>query len=234
MTRTIERAAGAAAHNLPEGAYTMERHRPQDVPEAAAERRIRAAMIEVRDVDVARNLRELSGLAVPYNVPADIGPFLEEFAPGSLARSIDEAPAALPLLLFHDSQAFPIGRAVEWDETDAGLMGLWALEADEVAQRAAQLARSGSLPYLSIRFQPVRSEWSYAEEYKPDLGPKFKDHVRRTEARLLETSLVSTPAYGTAAVSFVRTGENRRARSQAATGRRVDAWRTELDELRGT
>jgi len=83
---------------------------------------------------------------------------------------------------------------------------------------------------MSIRFVPIRSEWQYAEEFNPDLGPAYKDRVTRTEARLASTSLVSTPAYVGATVSFVRTGEH--AISRAATGREIAGWREYLESVR--
>lgn len=180
-------------------------------------------------------LRWLEGIAVPYDRDADIGWFIESFAAGSLAKSIREAARSLPLHLFHDSQALPIGVASEWKDGDRELVGRWKLDDSELAQRAARMAQpddSGAamLGYLSIRFAPIRSEWTTVDDFNPDLGPEHKDRVRRTEARLLETSLVSTPAYKEAAVSFVRTGE--RAIHPEATGREIKAWRSYLEEIR--
>jgi HK97 family phage prohead protease len=177
----------------------------------------------------------LEGIAVPYARAADIGWFVEEFAPGSLAKSIKEAARSLPLHLFHDAEAFPIGVASKWTDTTDNLTGLWKLDAGDVAQRAAQLATPdenghAALGYMSIRFAPIRSEWNYVDDFNPDLGPEHKDHVVRTEARLLETSLVSTPAYKEAAVSFVRTGE--RAIGRAATGREIAGWREYLESVK--
>lgn len=190
---------------------------------------------QLRDVDTTAGYKMLGGLAVPYDRLADIGWFLEEFAPGSLAKSIREAARGLPLLLFHNGQAFPVGVAAEWKETAGGLEGRWKLDDSPEAQRAAKLAKpddDGRAPlgYMSIRFAPIRSEWTYADEFDPDRGPDYKDRVRRTEARLLETSLVSTPAYKEAAVSFVRTGE--RAIHREASGREVKGWREYLERVR--
>lgn len=187
------------------------------------------AGLQLRDLDVDQHLTELHAIAVPYNVSADIGWFTEEFAPGSLAKSIKESARALPLLLFHDAQSFPIGVAREWDEKPDGLYGTWELTESEVAQRAAKLARDGVLNFMSIRFAPIRSEWTYAEDFNPDVTGG-KDHVRRTEARLVETSLVSTPAYNGAAVQWVRTGE--RALNREARGKEIAGWREYVDRMR--
>jgi HK97 family phage prohead protease len=179
-------------------------------------------------------LKWLEGTAVPYNRDADIGFFVEQFSPGSLAKSITEAARSLPLHLFHDSASFPIGVASEWRDGKDALEGVWKLDDSDLAQRAAKLAQADDdgtalLGYMSIRFAPIRSEWTYVDDWNPDLGPNHKDHVIRTEARLLETSLVSTPAYKEAAVSFVRTAE--RAISREASGREVKGWREYLERV---
>jgi HK97 family phage prohead protease len=203
------------------------------------EQRIRPVTIQLRAEQTAGQsgkLQWLEGVAVPYNREADLGWFVEQFAPGSLAKSIKEAARSLPLHLFHDSQSMPIGVASEWRDGAELLEGVWKLDDHDVAQRAARMATpdesTGIAPlgYMSIRFAPIRSEWTYADDFNPDLGPNHKDRVSRTEARLLETSLVSTPAYTGATVSFVRTGE--RAIGRSASGREIAGWREYLESVR--
>jgi len=205
------------------------------------EQRIQPITVQLRAEQTngqSGRLNWLEGIAVPYNREADIGWFMEQFAPGSLAKSIKEAARGLPLHLFHDDMvgALPIGVASKWTDQTENLTGLWKLDDSDVAQRAAQLATPdpdtgiAALGYMSIRFVPIRSEWQYAEEFNPDLGPAYKDRVTRTEARLASTSLVSTPAYVGATVSFVRTGEH--AISRAATGREIAGWREYLESVR--
>lgn len=186
--------------------------------------------IEIRDVDVKAGYTRLKGRAVPYNEDADIGWFLEQFAPGSLAKSIQEAARDLPLLLWHDNRSWPIGAADEWEDGKAGLDGIWRLDQSEPAQRAAQLVDDGMLTGMSIGFSPIRSQWTYVDDWNPDLGPGHKDRVVRQEARLIETSLVPTGAYVGAQTSWVRTGERPIKRAQEK--REVDAWRAELERLR--
>ncbi len=207
-----------------------------DALETPVEARVFSGEIEVRaEVEKVNGYTFLHGRAVPYNKPADIGWFLEEHAPGSLAASIKDAAEArgLPLLLHHQAASWPIGGQPEWDDNQEGLDGIWKLDKSEEAQRAAQLADDGMLAYMSIRFQPIQGTWTYAKNWNPDLGPESKDHVRRTKSRLVEVSLVSTPAFKEAAVSFVRSNE--RALHRDATGgtTRVEAWQKELDRLRG-
>lgn len=203
------------------------------------EQRINPVTVQLRaDTTTGQSgtLQWLEGIAVPYNREADIGWFVESFAPGSLAASIKEAARSLPLHLFHDSQTMPIGVASEWRDGTDLLEGVWKLDDSDLAQRAARMAtpdpESGVAPlgYMSIRFAPIRSDWVYAEDFNPDLGPNHKDRVVRTKARLLETSLVSTPAYVGATVSFTRTGEH--AINRAASGREIAGWREYLDSVR--
>ena len=197
----------------------------------------RAFEFELRDVETNQARTKLSGVAVPYNRPADIGWFMETFEPGSLSKSIREAARSLPLTLFHNDDVLDshIGVASEWIDDQSALRGVWTLDDSPTAQRAAQLATADEdgnavLGYMSIRFAPIRSEWTYAEDFNPDLGPAYKDRVTRLEARLLAVSLVSTPAFKEAAVEFVRSGERQLARK--ATRRDVDIWRAELARLR--
>ena len=185
---------------------------------------------EIRDVDTSGGFTRLAGRAVPYGEGADIGWFIEEFAPGSLAKSISEAARDLPLLLFHDGRSFPIGAADEWQDGKAGLDGIWRLDKSDEAQRAAQLVDDGMLTCMSIGFQPIRSQWTYVEDWNPDLGAEHKDRVVRQEARLVETSLVPIGAYVGAQTTWVRTGERPLKREQSR--RELAAWREELERLR--
>jgi phage head maturation protease len=200
-----------------------------------AEQRIQS--FQIRDVETNGSKTKLSGIAIPYDTPADIGWFLEEHAAGSFAKSVKEAARSLPLTLFHEDHALDshIGVASEWLDEKGALRGVWDLDDGPIAQRAAKLATpdengNAVLGYMSIRFAPIRSEWTYAEDWNPDLGAAYKDRVRRLESRLLATSLVSTPAFVGATVEWVRSSE--RARTREATGREVDAWLDWVSEMR--
>ncbi|GAA4681322.1 HK97 family phage prohead protease [Phytohabitans rumicis] len=195
-------------------------------------------------LEVETSLNYISAVAVPYNDPADIGMFTEDFAPGSMAKSIKEAARSLPLHVFHDDMAafspmtiesWPIGVAHEWDDDNNRLRGVWKLDDDVKAQRAARLAKPDEqgrsmLGYMSIRFQPIRSQWTYAEDWNPDLGSAYKDRVTRLEARLVSVALVSTPQYQAAAVEWVRSAEPQRKRESAA--RELDEWAAYLQQVK--
>ena len=94
-------------------------------------------------------------------------------------------------------------------------------QADESVRHAARSAATSA-----------RSTWTYVEDFNPDLGAANKDHVERVEARLLEVSMVATPAYNAAAIEWVRSAEPMRARQERR--RAADAWREELDKIRST
>lgn len=204
----------------------------------------RTAPVALLEVETTANLRFISAVAVPYNDPADIGMFMEDFAPGSLAKSIRQAARSLPLHVFHDDmaafspmtiEAWPIGVAHEWDDDNNRLRGVWRLDDSVKAQRAAQLAKPDDmgrsmLGYMSIRFQPIRSAWTYADDWNPDLGPGYKDRVTRQEARLVSVALVSTPQYQKAAVEWVRSAEPQRVRESAA--RELDEWAAYLQQVK--
>ncbi len=193
----------------------------------ATEKRIHG--LELRDVETTDSLSMLRATAVPYGKDADIGWFVEQFQAGALAKSIKEAAAALPLLMFHDNRTWPIGAAAEWDDGSSELVGTWKLDGSVEAQRAGQLVKDGMLNFMSIGFQPIRSQWVYVDDWNPDLGPEHKDRVTRLEARLLETSMTSTPAYKDAAVKWVRSSDSPRRRDQGR--RELTEWRRQIDAL---
>lgn len=189
--------------------------------------------LELREIETTPGYTMLRGLAVPYNEWASIGWFLEQFSPGSLAKSIKEAARALPLNLFHESHSFPIGAAAQWDEEARGLVGTWKLDGTDTAQEAARHAEEGRLTGLSIEFAPIRSEWEEAEFWDPSAGPEHMDRVTRIEARLGAVGLVQTPAYVKAGVDLVRSADVRRRATETAGTPVLDAMRAQTEALRG-
>lgn len=139
--------------------------------------------------------RTLTGRVATYGRLYDIGPFTEILRPGVFRKSITEAARSLPLLTMHNHDEVPVGRAVEWEDTDEALIGHWEFDTRAGAVEAARLAEEGYLTGLSVGFAPINSRWD-------DSGDK--SHAERIEARLLETSLVPVPAYDDAGVVAVR------------------------------
>lgn len=188
--------------------------------------------LELREVETTDSLSMMRGMAVPYGEWANIGWFMESFVAGSLAKSIREAARRLPLNLFHDNRSFPIGSADEWTEESRGLFGTWRLDDSTEAQRAAKLAEKGDLTGLSIEFAPIRSKWTEAHDWNPDLGPDHLDKVERLEARLGAVALCQTPAYVSAGVQLVRSADALQRRQTQGTPV-LDEMRRRTAELRG-
>lgn len=192
--------------------------------------------LEIRtETDSAGRYSALTGRALPYREWASIGWYAEQWDPGSLAKSIAESARALPLLMFHDNQTWPIGAAADWDDNRHGLDGHWELDDSEEAQRAADLAQKGYLTGMSIGFVPIRASWDYVplEDWNPDLGLEHMDRCTRQEARLVEVSLTPTPAYAGAVVELVRSAD-RPGRQRAGRSREIGEWRAWLDKQRTT
>ena len=166
---------------------------------------------QLREAETSMSGRFLQGRAVPYNVWTDTGWFYEQIAPGTFAKSINEAAQRLPLLLFHDGRSFPVGVSEQWTEQADGLVGLWRMdEADADAMRALDKAGKGMLTGLSVGFIPIENLQRDDAGDLVDLNNTVEfdesgiPRVTRREARLLEVSLTPTPAYAGAEVLAVR------------------------------
>ena len=189
----------------------------------------RAMTVELEAAGVGR-FTELRGRAVPYNTWADVGWYLEQHAPGSLARSTTAGSGkGLPLLLFHDNRSLGsiVGVSTGWKEAPGGLDGTWRLNDSAEAQQAASLAQSGELGYMSIGFSPIRSQVDPADDWDPERGPDHMDRMTRLESRLVEVSLTPTPAFADAEVTHVR-----QAAKRMVAGAELEAWRRVYEDLR--
>jgi HK97 family phage prohead protease len=188
--------------------------------------------LQVRDLDTGRRgslLTHLEGRAVPYNTWANVGGYMERFRPGAFAKSINENRKALPLMLFHGrDDLWPIGLATKWSSENDGLYGVWRLNDSPNAQRAAEMARTGELGFLSIGFTDIRSAPELVDDYNPQLGEEHMDRITRIEARLVETSIVPTPAYADAQVTCVR---SYRRPASGDPHPRLTAWKREAAGL---
>jgi HK97 family phage prohead protease len=194
-----------------------------------------AFAFEVRDVapPARRPFTTIEGRAVPYDTYANVGPYLERFKRDAFKKSISESARPLPLMLFHGrDDLWPIGVATRWQSKDDGLWGQWRLNDSANAQRAAEMAESGELGYLSVGFIPIRSvPDDTVADYNPALGEDHMDRLTRVEARLVETSIVPSPAYAEAEITLVRAYHRPPGPEQQA---RLKAWRAEEERLRST
>lgn len=150
-------------------------------------------MIETRayetDLEIrnAGDGRTICGICVPYNVEQRINANLVEvFKAGAFSRVIPNAHR-VKLLVGHNSEALPIGRATLLREDSNGLYGEFRVSKGNRSDDILELVRDGALSELSIGFQPLKDN-------------RRKDGVvERIAAHLAEVSLVTFGAYGHAA-----------------------------------
>lgn len=178
-----------------------ERH----VRRLSGDRAVLRTALALADVDTNATLSKLKGRAVSYVTLATRFWYRLRINEGSFDKSIKESAQDLPLMLFHDLESFPIGRAVEWDSRAGdGLWGVWALDDHPDAQRAARLARDGHMTGLSVQFEYLRSSWEEPPDSEWDPDDVLTWEVRNLhEGRLLETSLLPAQAMADAHVTEV-------------------------------
>ena len=151
---------------------------------------------------LGRQYAAITGLVVPYDTPTIVGAYVEEWQRGAFTRSLTKQPR-IPLLPFHDSRQIPVGQSIAWQDEPEGLYGIFKVLMTSAAQVAADWAAQGIVSGLSIGFVGEQADWRYATTYAPERGADHMDHVTRTQARLVEVSLVSTPAFADAQVTQV-------------------------------
>ena len=137
--------------------------------------------------------RTVCGICVPYDVEQRIHPTLTEvFRRGAFAN-VARAAHRVKLLVGHDAQALPIGRATLLREDERGLYGEFRVSKGQRGDDILELVRDGALSELSVGFQPLK------DKRRPD------GVIERLAAHLAEVSLVTFGAYGAnAAVAAVR------------------------------
>lgn len=135
--------------------------------------------------------RTIHGLAVPYGVETDVGGYTERFQYGTFAKSIRQRGDKVKLFTGHQHQKLPIGRATDLRETADGLHAAFLVSDTRDGNEALQLVRDGVVDSFSIGFKPITDQ-------------RDGNVVVRTEAALMEVSLVGIPAYPGAVVAGVR------------------------------
>ena len=151
---------------------------------------------------LGRQYAAITGLVVPYDEPTIVGAYVEQWQRGAFTRSLTRQPK-IPLLPFHDARQIPVGQSIGWQDEPEGLYGIFKVLMTGPAQVMADYAAQGVVSGLSIGFVGEQAEWRYAATYAPERGTQYMDHVVRTQARLVEVSLVSTPAFVDAQVTQV-------------------------------
>lgn len=152
------------------------------------ERRELGTTLELAD----EQLREISGLAVPWNAPAEFAGgngWREQFAPGS----IDAAELiGLPFLYRHGE---PVGTIVRAHDTAAGPHVTARIARTGLGNDVLELARERALPGLSVGFDDV------PEATRVDQAAKL---ITRTRVKVAEISAAVFPFYPAAAITGVR------------------------------
>ena len=145
--------------------------------------------LEVREADSGENLAGIvSGVAVPYGDPVNIGGIRESFAPGSIDAA---AAVGTPLCWRHGD---PIGVIREAHNTPDGLVIDRADIANTTLGRdAVELLRSGAVRGMSVGVTPIEDSWNRA-----------RNAVTRVRAALFELSLTHMPVYANAGVTSIR------------------------------
>lgn len=139
--------------------------------------------------------RTIFGRVVPYNATISVddgfGAYEERFAPGAFRRSVAERAHKVRLFVGHNTRNLPIGRATSLRDEADGVHAEFLVADTAAGNEALELVRSGVADSFSVGFRGVHEH----------LDGRV---TVRTEAALLEVSLVGVPAYQGAEVAGVR------------------------------
>lgn len=155
------------------------------------------------DLVIRSDGRTVSGIAVPYDTPAEIrelgSSYTEVFRKGAFERTIRErGPARCKFLVQHQRERLPVGRATKLEERDDGLYAEFYVSRTAAGDELLTLIRDKAVDGLSIGFVPIRSSWS-----------RDRQTCERTEVKLLEVSATAWPCYDNAAITGVRQQDSR-------------------------
>jgi len=151
------------------------------MPTNEVEQRLYQMDFEVRNQATERIV---AGIVVPYGVEQKINRSLTEvFMPGAFA-AVTRAPNRVKFLAAHNSDTLPIGRGTLLREEPRGLYGEFYVSRTQRGDEVLELIEDGTLDQFSIGFVPLR------DNRRPD------GVVERVKAHLVETSIVTTGAYG--------------------------------------
>lgn len=141
--------------------------------------------LETRAFEAAANIedRTITGIAVPYGQDANIGTYMERFAPGAISNVED-------VKLFYGHEE-PIGKVISGRETDAGYEITAKISDTPKGNEVRTLLADGVLNKFSVGFVPVTSE-------------RDGNTVIRTAVNLKEVSVVPFPAFSQANITEVR------------------------------
>lgn len=139
--------------------------------------------IELRAKDDEERIVE--GIAVPYNVDTNVGPYVERFAQNSISEDVSEVK------LKFGHEGLPIGKVFEGRNDENGFVIRAKISETSQGNDVYTLIRDGVLNKFSVGFIPVESE-------------RDGDVVIRNLVSLKEVSVVEQPAYSDAEILAVR------------------------------
>lgn len=145
------------------------------------------------DLTASIDTRTIEGTAIRYDEPGkpggSFGGKATYFHPESLTRSLNARSDKVRLLVQHD-QTRPVGRLVEFANTDVGLTTRWKIANTPAGDVALAEAADGVRDGLSVGVEVI----DFTER---------SDAWIINEAKLVEVSLVAFPAYDSARVTRV-------------------------------
>lgn len=131
---------------------------------------------EVRAEETNEDLREVSGIAVPWDTDANIGPYVERFERGSVE------PVENVIVLWGHDRAEVIGRITRSEDTENGFEVTATISKTARGDEVMTLVRDGVIKSFSVGFRPVQA--------REEDGVTVRERVT-----LHEVSLVPFPAY---------------------------------------
>lgn len=149
--------------------------------------------LDAASITANADSRVIEGTAVTYGTTGTPGGEFSgrrmSFASGAFGRSLRARADKVRLLVQHD-HAHPIGKLVDWQDTGDGLFTSWKIASTAAGDQALVEASEGIRDGLSVGAEIISHK---------NVGSTI--HV--TEARLLEVSLVTVPAFDDARVTRV-------------------------------
>lgn len=168
--------------------------------------------LRLRQADDQGDGHTLTGIAVPFGQVINTWEGRETFDPDCVFDGADTAK-----IMWQHDRTTPIGVITKATPTSEGLKIDARISDTQAGRDALTLVRDGVIDSLSIGFQPI-------EDAYDDAGVTHRRHVR-----LLETSLVSFPAYSAARITGTRSATTT---TTTPTGDKTMTTTADSDETR--
>jgi len=173
-------------------------------------------MLQTREFELRANTatedRTVTGIAVPFNDPVDVGGYKEMIAPNAIMPRDN-------IKLFYGHEE-PIGRIVESKDTEAGWSITAKISETSRGNEVYTLLKDGVLDRFSIGFMPM-------EENEDENGT-----IVRTKIDVREVSIVPIPAYEGAKVEEVRNSQEVAQELAPAINKEIDVDNVAIEEMR--